>query len=32
MEMFTVELVCFPPSRIHHRVDGVDINDTARPT
>ena len=27
MEMFTLESICFS-SRIHHRVDGVDIKDT----
>ena len=29
MEIFTLELICFPPSRIYHRVDHVDIKDTA---
>ena len=29
MEMFTLELICFPSSRIHHRVDDVDMKDTA---
>ena len=29
MEMLTFELICFPPFRIHHRVDDVDIKDTA---
>ena len=29
MEMFILELICFSPCRIHHRVDGVNIKDTA---
>ena len=29
MGMFTFELLCFPPSRIHHHVDVVNVKDTA---
>ena len=29
MEMLTLELICFSPSRIRHRVGGVIVNETA---